>query len=378
MSGFPARPTAAPWKPAARRLGDQIFEKRTPADIKQRLRRGAGRIAKTAADAANENDELGYQVLHSTWPRLRRGFPALRPFVEKSDCAGLAAGFGEDRDQPEAIFRVGEKHQEAAAAGSGNFSGPGAGAESRDIEHPVHRVVRDARGGRFLPPRTGQNPRRLTNFALERRQLHLDGVLLELVHVKQRALVQRLQSLDLFLDDRVGMSRLSGETDHERQFKLVQVVPPHPQGITITGLSAGLHEIQSAEGGGILILPPSRQTEIDALDFEREARHVVGAERQVQGRSECLDHRNDQSRRRTKAEAARNLDDRRDGQRKRNPREVAHDALVDGPMQHQPFVERERQFVRAPPRCRHRARETPTRRDCSDRCARKRSGRSLH
>ena len=59
-------------------------------------------------------------------------------------------------------------------------------------------------------------------------------------------------------------------------------------------LGCELDEVDTAERGGVLVLPATGLADIDALDLVGEMRHVVYAKRQRQQFAICLDHGDDQ------------------------------------------------------------------------------------
>ena len=124
-------------------------------------------------------------------------------------------------------------------------------------------------------------------------------------------------------------------------FELVEVVAPDAERIDDRPLlSQEFDVVQPAEGGGVVILAAAGETEVDPFDLERQARHVIGAERKLKRAPERFDEGDDQRRGRAEAGAGRNVDRRRHRDRQPDPAaEALHHARIDGAVQHQPLAD---------------------------------------
>ena len=122
----------------------------------------------------------------------------------------------------------------------------------------------------------------VADLAVEQRELHLGRVTFQGVHAGEGFRVERGERRNLLPDDRLGAARLSGEGDDQRRFELVEVVAPDAERIDDRPLlSQEFDVVQPAEGGGVVILAAAGETEVDPFDLERQARHVIGAERKL-------------------------------------------------------------------------------------------------
>ena len=85
-------------------------------------------------------------------------------------------------------------------------------------------------------------------------------------------------------------ARDAGGVKHQHRLQLSQRRRPDAQRIDDGLLAGELHEVDAAKGSGVLILPPPRLADIDALDLIGQPRDIVFTERQRQQLPIGLDH----------------------------------------------------------------------------------------
>src|SRR5579885_500918 len=89
--------------------------------------------------------------------------------------------------------------------------------------------------------------------------------------------------LDLVLNDRGG-ARLPGEAYDNRGFEFAEIGPRDAQGVHDDPIAGQeFHEIEAAERGRVLVLPPAGELGVDAFDLEGEPGYIIAAERQAEG-----------------------------------------------------------------------------------------------
>jgi hypothetical protein len=176
----------------------------------------------------------------------------------------------------------------------------------------------------------------LHEVSLEERLLHGDRFVLEFVGRLELRRSPRGNVAGLALDDVGGIARNARVEQDDRSLQFVQRRVLDSQRID-DDPSGGpeLHDVETAECRGVLVLTAARLAVVIALDLVGEARDVVLAERKGEVLAKCLDRRYDQGGRRAEARPRRGVRDRGQANPWPTEIEIAIHALVNSSVEMQ-------------------------------------------
>ena len=141
----------------------------------------------------------------------------------------------------------------------------------------------------------------------QQRLLHLQGLLLEVVEGLDRRLVPLPVGLHLPLDDVRRLPRLPHVAEQQAVLELAQHVVADAQRVHQRRVPMELDQVEAPEGGGVLVLPPAREPQVDALDPERQLGRLVAGERTPEPLVDEADQRHHQRRRGAQPRARRGV-----------------------------------------------------------------------
>ena len=175
------------------------------------------------------------------------------------------------------------------------------------------------------------------DVAFQDGQLHVHRILPQRVHGVDHLRGVCGQAVRLLADDRVRGARLAGEADGEGGFQFEGDAFGEAERVYDDGAVAQeFQEVDAAEGGGILVLLPACQRQIDAFDVVGEAGDVVACQGQVEISAIGFDECHDQGRGGAEAGAHWRVNRRGHAHGERLAiQEVAHHPLIDAAMQEQ-------------------------------------------
>src|SRR5579875_3843115 len=144
----------------------------------------------------------------------------------------------------------------------------------------VDEVVGDLRGEPLLLlPRGTEQLAELGEAALQQGVLHLQGKVLAGSQAGERLLIPTRPALGLVLDDVVGGAGLARVAEQHVVLELVHDVVGDAQRIDDHAVALELDQVEAAKGGGVLILKPTLDPEVPALQLEGHLRDVIVGER---------------------------------------------------------------------------------------------------
>ena len=129
------------------------------------------------------------------------------------------------------------------------------------------------------------------HLAEQQRLLHLQRLGLQPVERFDHRRLALTVGLGLALDDARRLSRLAHVAQQQPVLELVQHIGPDDQRIHHRDVAVELDEVEPAEGGGVLVLPPTREPHVHALDAVGELRGLVARERAPQPLAQDPDQR---------------------------------------------------------------------------------------
>ena len=144
--------------------------------------------------------------------------------------------------------------------------------------------VRDRCGGSlFVEPALVHDLAHPVDLVSYKRLLHGIGVLLEVVHRLKRLLRLGVDIVDLGLDNLRREAASAGVVEEDIELQLTHRPRPYAERVHDNPLVVPeLHEVEAAEGRGVLILEPAAEPHVLTLDAPGELRNVVLGERKPQ------------------------------------------------------------------------------------------------